>query len=314
MKIIDILLKNIAQVVLLNNKWTGLFILIGLFIADWSVGVAAIFGSVVAYLLAHHTNYTDEEINDGIAGFNPVLTAVALTIFLNASGLNILITVMATVLTLPVGSAVREFLKPYNIPMLTIPFVIMTWFAVLLPGQVKLVDTPLKLIPDKIEPTHFNQNYEHIHIIQSLLEGFSQVFIETSALGGVFILIGIIIASRKAALLAIGANLAGFLIVALLGGNYDDINHGLFGYNFTLMAIALGYTFKTVINPYVATVLGTMLTVIIQLGLNTLLEPFGIPSLTMPFIIATWILLFAGIKNREHNHVRNQQKMHDNTQ
>ncbi|MBO1198120.1 urea transporter [Staphylococcus simiae] len=314
MKVVDILLKNISQVVLLSNKWTGLFILIGLFIADWSVGLAAIMGSLIAYLLAHHVNYTDEEINEGLVGFNPVLTAVALTIFLNESGLNILITVMATVLTLPVGSAVREFLKPYQIPMLTIPFVIVTWFAVMLPGQVKLVDTPLKLIPNKIEPTHFNQNYEHIHLFQSLLEGFSQVFIETSVLGGLFILIGIVIASRKAALLAIGANLAGFLIVALLGGNYDDINHGLFGYNFTLMAIALGYTFKTVINPYVATIFGTMLTVIVQLGLNTLLEPFGIPSLTMPFIIATWILLFAGIKNREHNHVRFQRDKNDSSQ
>ncbi|MBH4891163.1 urea transporter, partial [Staphylococcus aureus] len=129
--------------------------------------------------------------------------------FLDKSGLDIVITMIATLLTLPVAAAVREVLRPYKVPMLTMPFI----------------------------------------------------------------------------------------IVALLGGNYDDINQGLFGYNFVLMAIALGYTFKTAINPYISTFLGVLLTVVVQLGTTTLLEPFGLPALTLPFIIVTWILLFAGIKH-----------------
>ncbi|MCS5348048.1 urea transporter [Staphylococcus aureus] len=301
MKMIDVLLKNISQVVLLNNKWTGLFILIGLFVADWTVGLAAIIGSLIAYVFARYINYSKEEINDGLAGFNPVLTAVALTIFLEKSILDIVITIIATLLTLPVAAAVREVLRPYKVPMLTMPFVIVTWFTILLSGQVKYVETPLKLIPENIEDIKFNHNSDQIHFVQSLFEGFSQVFVEASVLGGIFILVGILIASRKAALLAIVASLLSFIIVALLGGNYDDINQGLFGYNFVLMAIALGYTFKTAINPYIATILGTLLTVVVQLGTATLLEPFGLPALTLPFIIATWILLFAGIRQERED-------------
>lgn len=298
---IDVLLKNISQVVLLNNKWTGLFILIGLFVADWTVGLAAIIGSLIAYVFARYINYSKEEINDGLAGFNPVLTAVALTIFLEKSILDIVITIIATLLTLPVAAAVREVLRPYKVPMLTMPFVIVTWFTILLSGQVKYVETPLKLIPENIKDIKFNHNSDQIYFVQSLFEGFSQVFVEASVLGGIFILVGILIASRKAALLAIVASLLSFIIVALLGGNYDDINQGLFGYNFVLMAIALGYTFKTAINPYIATFLGVLLTVVVQLGTATLLEPFGLPALTLPFIIATWILLFAGIRQERED-------------
>ncbi|MBE5673128.1 urea transporter [Staphylococcus sp. SS35] len=301
MKMIDVLLKNISQVVLLNNKWTGLFILIGLFVADWTVGLAAIIGSLIAYVFARYINYSKEEINDGLAGFNPVLTAVALTIFLEKSILDIVITIIATLLTLPVAAAVREVLRPYKVPMLTMPFVIVTWFTILLSGQVKYVETPLKLIPENIKDIKFNHNSDQIYFVQSLFEGFSQVFVEASVLGGIFILVGILIASRKAALLAIVASLLSFIIVALLGGNYDDINQGLFGYNFVLMAIALGYTFKTAINPYIATFLGVLLTVVVQLGTATLLEPFGLPALTLPFIIATWILLFAGIRQERED-------------
>ena len=183
---IDVLLKNISQVVLISNKWTGLFILIGLFVADWTVGLAAMIGSIIAYAFARYINYSEAEINDGLAGFNPVLTAIALTIFLDKSGLDIVITMIATLLTLPVAAAVREVLRPYKVPMLTMPFVIVTWFTILLSGQVKFVDTSLKLMPQNIETVKFSNN-DRIHFIQSLFEGFSQVFIEASVIGGVCI-------------------------------------------------------------------------------------------------------------------------------
>lgn len=52
MDAIRIVLKNISQVLLLNNAWTGLFILLGLFIGSWKVGVMALIASVIALLLA----------------------------------------------------------------------------------------------------------------------------------------------------------------------------------------------------------------------------------------------------------------------
>ncbi len=97
------ILKNISQVLLINNHYTGLLVLIALFIGNWKVGLSALVGSIIAYVLAPHVNYSNEEINDGLAGFSPVLTAIALTLFLNENWAGILITIVATVLTLPVG-------------------------------------------------------------------------------------------------------------------------------------------------------------------------------------------------------------------
>lgn len=298
MKTISIMLKNISQVLLINNKWTGLFVLIGLLIANWQVGLSALIASAISFVLAPYMNYSQDEIDNGLAGFSPVLTAVALTLFLNHNLSGLVITLIATILTLPVGSAIRELLKPYGIAMLTSPFVMMTWITVLIPGQVKSLNIQLDIIPSHIKKTSFDTGNETIQFFQSLTEGFSQVFLVPSVIGGLLIIIGIFIGSRKAAILSIVANIIGFLIVGLLGGNYSDINEGLFGYNLVLTAIALGVTFKSTMNAYLATVLGIVLTVFIHLGLNTLLEPFGLPALTMPFILATWIMLFAGMKNR----------------
>ena len=83
MKLIKVILSSISQVVLINNPYTGLFILIGLFAVNWKVGISAMIASVMTWILAPYMNYT-EEIESGLAGFNPVLTAIALTLFLIA--------------------------------------------------------------------------------------------------------------------------------------------------------------------------------------------------------------------------------------
>ena len=76
----------------------------GLLIANWQVGLSALIASAISFVLAPYMNYSQDEIDNGLAGFSPVLTAVASHFSINLSGL--VITLIATILTLPVGSAI----------------------------------------------------------------------------------------------------------------------------------------------------------------------------------------------------------------
>ncbi|MEB6060442.1 urea transporter [Staphylococcus xylosus] len=292
MNAVRIILKNIAQVLLLNNAWTGLFILLGLFVGNWKVGMMALAASVIALLLAKRTNYSDEEINTGLAGFNPVLTAIALTLFLVPEWYSILIAFIAIVITMPIGSAFREFFKPFGVPMLTMPYVFVSWVILLMSFQFKFVNADVNILPDTVQEIQFSGH--SIHFINAFLSGFSEIFLLKSIMAGLLILIGIFIASRKAGVFAIVANLIGFTAVLVLGANHDQINDGLFGYNVILTVLALGVAFRTRIQRYISIVLGILLTVVLHAGMTTLLTPFGLPVFTLPFIIATWIMLFAG--------------------
>ncbi|PTH92842.1 urea transporter [Staphylococcus xylosus] len=292
MNAVRIILKNIAQVLLLDNAWTGLFILLGLFVGNWKVGIMALAASVIALLLAKRTNYSQEEINTGLAGFNPVLTAIALTLFLVPEWYSILIAFIAIVITMPIGSAFREFFKPFGMPMLTMPYVFVSWIILLMSFQFKFVNADVNILPDTVQEIQFSGH--SIHFINAFLSGFSEIFLLKSIMAGLLILIGIFIASRKAGLFAIVANLIGFTAVLVLGANHDQINDGLFGYNVILTVLALGVAFRTRIQRYVSIVLGILLTVVLHAGMTTLLTPFGLPVFTLPFIIATWIMLFAG--------------------
>lgn len=292
MNAVRIILKNIAQVLLLDNAWTGLFILLGLFVGNWKVGIMALAASIIALLLAKRTNYSQEEINTGLAGFNPVLTAIALTLFLVPEWYSILIAFIAIVITMPIGSAFREFFKPFGVPMLTMPYVFVSWVILLMSFQFKFVNADVNILPDTVQEIQFSGH--NIHFINAFLSGFSEIFLLKSIMAGLLILIGIFIASRKAGLFAIVANLIGFTAVLVLGANHDQINDGLFGYNVILTVLALGVAFRTRIQRYVSIVLGILLTVVLHAGMTTLLTPFGLPVFTLPFIIATWIMLFAG--------------------
>lgn len=292
MDAIRIVLKNISQVLLLNNAWTGLFILLGLFIGSWKVGVMALIASVIALLLAKRTNYSEEEINTGLSGFNPVLTAIALTLFLVPKWYSLIIILVAIIITMPIGSAFREFFKPFGAPMLTMPYVFVSWLILLMSFQFKFVNADVNILPNAIQEIQFSGH--HIQFINAFLSGFSEIFLLKSVLAGTLILIGIFIASRKAGVYAIVANLIGFLAVIVLGANHDQINEGLFGYNVILTVLALGIAFRTRIQRPISIVLGILLTVVIHAGMTTLLTPYGLPVFTLPFIIATWIMLFAG--------------------
>lgn len=292
MDAIRIVLKNISQVLLLNNAWTGLLILLGLFIGSWKVGVMALIASVIALLLAKRTNYSEEEINTGLSGFNPVLTAIALTLFLVPQWYSLIIILVAIIITMPIGSAFREFFKPFGVPMLTMPYVLVSWLILLMSFQFKFVNADVNILPNEIQEIQFSGH--HIQFINAFLSGFSEIFLLKSVLAGTLILIGIFIASRKAGVYAIVANLIGFLAVIVLGANHDQINEGLFGYNVILTVLALGIAFRTRIQRPISIVLGILLTVVIHAGMTTLLTPYGLPVFTLPFIIATWIMLFAG--------------------
>ncbi|WP_412517981.1 urea transporter [Staphylococcus simulans] len=297
---VDVVLKNISQVLLLNNAWTGLLILIGLFVADWKIGLAALLSSIIAYVFAPYTNYSEEEIKEGLAGFNPVLTGVALTVFLVQDWLGIVMTGLAVVLTLPLGAAFRNLLARFELPMLTMPYVFISWMFLFMSFQFEHVNAGVNILPSKVQEIHFS--HHTIHGIMTFLDGFSEIFLVQSAAGGLIILFGIFVASKRAGIYAIIANIIGVFVVMMFGANHDDINTGLYGYNVILVILALGITFKekSVFNRYLSMLFGIFITVVVHAGLVTWLKPFGLPAFTLPFIVATWIMMLAGKSTMPH--------------
>ncbi len=130
------LLTNVSEVVLVGSVWAGALILLGLFVASWKVGVAAVLGSVVGSLVALAMGETDATIGQGLAGYSGVLTAIALSVvFLRST--------VASWVYATVGAAITAVVtllmtRATDLPHYTWPYILTTWVllvvAVLVPG------------------------------------------------------------------------------------------------------------------------------------------------------------------------------------
>ncbi|MFD1210941.1 urea transporter [Arthrobacter sp. GCM10027362] len=120
------LLTNVSQVVLVDSAVAGALILLGLFIASWKVGVAALFGSALESLVALVTGQELDSLYHGLLGYCGVLTAIALAvIFLKGTWQPWVAAVVGVVLSTPLA----YLLHATAIPVYTWPYILATWMV-----------------------------------------------------------------------------------------------------------------------------------------------------------------------------------------
>lgn len=129
---------------------------------------------------------------------------------------------------------------------------------------------------------------DKVYIWDPYLKGIGQIMLQNNTLTGLLFLIGILINSPLMAVAAVVAVLVGTLTAKILKFNEDNINSGLYGFNATLVGVALIAFFEPTVTIWIAIII---LSAISTLIMNFCLEK-KIPVFTFPFIVLTWISLY----------------------
>ena len=118
--------------------------------------------------------------------------------------------------------------------------------------------------------------------------GVGQVMFQNNAVSGLLMLVGIACNSWLLALFALSGNFVGTLTAFFSGYSKEDIEDGLYGFNGTLVGIAVGIFMETGIASLLLLVAGSVLSTWIArvFGYQKLL-----PGCTAPFILTVWLLL-----------------------
>jgi urea transporter len=127
------LLTNVSQVVLVDDVVSGALILLGLFVASWKVGLAAVLGSVLGSATAVALGESWSEIANGLANYSGVLTAIALTVtFLHSSVASWLYSLPWIVVT----AIVTLLMHRAGWETYTWPYILTTWVALVVAHYV----------------------------------------------------------------------------------------------------------------------------------------------------------------------------------
>jgi urea transporter len=312
---IDALLRGTGQVMFQNNPLTGLLFLVGIFVNSAELGGAGLLGLAASTLAAYLLGADRALIRNGLFGFNGILVGIGLAFFLEFDPLLAVYIVLGGAVSTIVMMALANFFAPWDMPALTAPFVLTAWlllfavyqFAHIRPGPLigpvpldpqALAQTELRELPTGVGPAGLTA----ANLAHGFFRGVGEVMFQDNLITGAIFLLAILVNSRISAAFAALGSAIGLLTALALGGDGSLIYHGLYGFNPVLSAIALGglffvFTWRSAVYALVAAVF----TAIAFAAIVVFLSPIGMPALTAPFVLVTWLFLLpkAGFRTLE---------------
>ncbi|QHM70058.1 urea transporter [Mixta intestinalis] len=297
-------LRGCAQVMFQESALCGLLFFIAVFIAagqahELTIAVGCLLGTATSTVTAAILLPAErEKTAQGLYGYNGCLIGTALPFFLAATPLMWGVLMFCCLLSVMLTAAMERAFAVYRLPVLTAPFVLISWiallasyhFAALKPGPL-----PVPVLP------HVTAVQTALPLLMpdALLSGVSQVFLLQSDLAGMLMLLGLACSSWRAMLCALGGSIVAFGFAWLMSADAEAFNDGLYSFSAVLTAVALGAAFPFASwRDAIGSVLGVLAAVLVQSALNTLLMPLGMPAFTMPFVVVTWCCLLARPKKQ----------------
>ncbi len=294
----DTILRGLGQVMFQNNSYAGLLFLAGIAANAWLFAAAALVGTLVATLTAMALGADRAMVRSGMYGFNGALVGIALLYFLAPTPLTWVLVVLASLCSTLVMAAMLAAFREWRLPALTAPFVVTSLVFFLSAarfgrlestGQLPTAGLPVKAAVEGVVTT--------TTVSEGMLTGIGQVFFQGSMASGALFAAGLFVASRRACAAALVGSAIGLLVAWGMGAAEPAIRAGAFGFNNVLTAIALASVF---LSPGMASssyaVLGAIVTPFVAAACAAALEPFGLPALTLPFVLTTWVFLLASQK------------------
>jgi urea transporter len=278
--------RGIGQVFFQENALTGVLFAVGIAVSSPPMALGAVVGAVIGTATAWLLKFDKTEVHAGIYGFNATLVGIATLFFFRPGATSIVLLLAGCIVATLVTWLAR---RNVPFPTYTAPFIVTTWGLFFL-GQA--------LGAPRVEP---GGAIEGVGFIGAVAHGVSQVMFQASVWTALLFLAGIAISDWKHASWV----LLGSVVGMLLGSHHataaaraldpecladrsllENVALGLYGYNATLAAVALFLWRRSVIPPLLGMLLSVLLTELFPL--------LGLPALTAPFVLATWLVLAFG--------------------
>ncbi len=280
------ILRGIGQVFFQENAWTGGCFALGIAISSPLMALGAVVGAAIGAATARVLKFDEKELTAGIYGFNSTLVGIATLFFFRPGVMSGFLLVGGCVVATLLTWLARKYV-PF--PTYTAPFIVTTWVLFLLGKALS------------VSPVELGGPLEGAGMVQAVAHGVSQVMFQASLWTGLLFLVGIALSNWEHAVWVLLGSIVGMLVGSYHAtaaarvldpeslverGLLENVALGLYGYNATLAAVALFLWRRSLIPPLLGMLLAVLLTDLIPM--------LGLPALTAPFVMATWLVLGFG--------------------
>ena len=278
-----IVLKGLGQIMLQENPVTGFLFLVGIFYGSLTMGAAALLATVCGTATALLLKYDKSEIEQGLYGFSAALVGVAVLLFLKPLLLSWVLIIIGSSL----ATIMQHFFIKRNIPVFTLPFVLVTWAVILLSRSYFT-----EIMSEPSSATASTINYLTVGF-----KGYGQVIFQDNLVTGLLFFIAVFISSPIAALYGLAGGIVSAMIALQFSVPISEISIGLFSYNAVLCAIVFA---GTQIKDGIWVLISVLLSFIVSL----FMAKYHLIPLTFPFVLASFITLL--LKGMPHFVIKQQ--------
>lgn len=268
------ILIGFAQIMLQPSPLVGVAFLVGAFLNSFMLTLFGLVGCFAGVLMALVCRFPRGERLDGLYGFNGALVGLGLGYFYGTS-LPILIPVLLGGMA---SSMVMYRMLRFSLRPFTFPFVLVTWVIMLF-----LLATGWASPIAWSEP---DLSITGIGPLDSISRGYGQVLFQENVITGFVFIAAILIRDWTQGIYATLGTAIGLAYGYSAGFPVEAVNLGLFGYNGVLCGILFaGRTRKDFISAVTA--------ILLSIAFVRLAHVAGIPALTFPFVLASWLVLWS---------------------
>lgn len=287
-----------------NSKILAILLMLASFM-DPVTGLCGLMAALFSNLFADFAGFSVSKIKTGLYGFNSLLVGLGIGSYFEFSFSLIAIIAVASLLSLLISVSLDAYLGKYNLPFLSIPFLLAMWVLIIATNQYFALHFTERHIFRMNEIYALGgQKLLNIYLyIESLpIPGKLNLFFRSLAsllfqhdlLAGILIAAGLLWYSRIAFSLALLGFFSGIYFYQFIGGDISLLNYAVVGFNFTLTSIAIGgFFFIPSYRSYIWVMLSVPLLAVLASAGTYILSVFSLPLYTLPFTSVVIILLFA---------------------
>uniref|UniRef100_A0A8C8ARF1 Urea transporter n=1 Tax=Otus sunia TaxID=257818 RepID=A0A8C8ARF1_9STRI len=242
-QLVDWILRGTSQVMFVNNPFSGLVILVGLFIQSPWWMLTGCTGMTVSTLTALALGQDRSAIAAGLHGYNGILVGLLMAVFSDKGSYYwwLLPPVAVISMACPIlSSALGSIFNKWDLPVFTLPFNIAVTLYFAATGHYNPFFPTTLIKPVASMP---NITWSAINLLQSIPVGVGQVYGCDNPWTGGIILVALLISSPLICLHAAIGSTVGMFAALSIASPFDSIYLGLHNYNCALACIAIGGMF-----------------------------------------------------------------------
>jgi len=283
------LFNSYSDIFFIKGVVSGLIIL-AITLINYNAGVSGILSIIAAYSVARLLGYQTTFLSTGYFTYNALLVGLAIGYMFEISVLSVLMIIIAGSLTMIITIVTAQvFYQLFGLQILSVPFIIVSILVYLSSASFT------NLYVAGLYSQSFALNLDIFPFwFSGYLKSLGAIIFMPNEITGLLVAALLLLSSRILFVLSLAGYLLGIALYGLFTGSIETAAQDVSGFNYILIAMALGGIFNIPsLRSYALAFLGVAFATLIASAGHVFWSQYGLPIFTLPFTIVTLSFIYA---------------------